>query len=217
MKTLVRAIAISRTKRVVRLPPRDDFIHHLDFAPEELELYENQKKYTVSLVQNALSSCPGRQSLNALQHLNALRLICSHGRLAQMYRGPEPPLSHSQIDLQDSFLSEVMYGNSTCNNCGKELLEDLLEGPPFASVKTQLKSTTDFPEICQQCHSQMWQTDFGQWLSSDLLEAPFTPSTRSPTPSVDQESSFSHRLNSMPTKVRALLADLAEHAPSEKR
>ncbi|KAH8751846.1 SNF2 family N-terminal domain-containing protein [Hyaloscypha sp. PMI_1271] len=195
LKTLVRAITISRTKRVVRLPPREDFIHHLDFAPEELDLYENQKKHTVPLVRNALSSCPGHQSLNALQHLNALHLICSHGRLAQMYQGPETPMSHDKIDIQDSLFTQVLDGNSTCNNCGKELLEDLLEGPPSAS---------------------MWQTGFGQWPGGDLLEAPFTPSTRSPTPSADQESPFSHRLNSMPTKVKALLADLAEHAPSEK-
>jgi hypothetical protein len=126
-------------------------------------------------------------------------------------------MSHDKIDIQDSLFTEVLDGNSTCNNCGKELLEDLLEGPPSASVKTQLISTTDFPEICQQCHAQMWQTGFGQWPGGDLLEAPFTPSTRSPTPSADQESPFSHRLNSMPTKVKALLADLAEHAPSEKR
>jgi hypothetical protein len=134
-----------------------------------------------------------------------------------MYRGPETSTPLNLADMQDSFFSEVLNGNSTCNNCGNELLEDLLEGPPSANVKAQLKYTTEFPEICQQCHAQMWQTDFGHWPGGDLLDAPFTPLARSPTPSVDQESPFSQRLNSMPTKVKALLADLAEHAPIEKR
>jgi SWI/SNF-related matrix-associated actin-dependent regulator of chromatin subfamily A3 len=56
LKTLVRAITISRTKRVVRLPPREDFIYHLDFALEELELYEDVKKQTIPLIRNALAS-----------------------------------------------------------------------------------------------------------------------------------------------------------------
>jgi len=223
LKTLVRAITISRTKKVVLLPPREDFVHHVDFAPEELELYEDAKKQTIPLIRNALASGQGGKTFNALQHLNNLRLICSHGRLAQSYRGAEtlqfgnPSMSHGLMNMQDSFFNEVLSGISTCNSCGKELLEDLLEGSPFSRSTTELKPTKGLPEICEQCIFQLSQGGFGQWPSGDLLEVPYTPTTQSPTPSVDQDSPFSPILDSMPTKIKALVADLAEHAQLEKR
>ncbi|KAH6689414.1 P-loop containing nucleoside triphosphate hydrolase protein [Leptodontidium sp. MPI-SDFR-AT-0119] len=40
LKTLVRAITISRTKAVVKLPTRVDEVHHLNFTPAEREKYE---------------------------------------------------------------------------------------------------------------------------------------------------------------------------------
>jgi len=220
LKTLVRAITISRTKKVVHLPSREDFIYHLDFSPEELDLYDDAKKQTIPLIRNALSSHQGAKPSNALQHLNNLRLICSHGRLAQCFRGLESaqienqPTSCAEINIQDSFLDQVLSGNSTCNSCGKELLEDLLEGSSSARTAMQLSST---PEVCEQCIFQMTQSSFGQWPRGDLLEAPCTPVTQSPTPSAEEDSAFAPPIESMPTKIKALVADLAEHSPLEKR
>jgi SWI/SNF-related matrix-associated actin-dependent regulator of chromatin subfamily A3 len=83
LKALVRAITISRPKAIVNLPPRSDYIHHLDFSGEERVLYDDAKKQTVVLLQAAISSSQGGRTFNALQRLNTLRLICSHGLLAQ--------------------------------------------------------------------------------------------------------------------------------------
>jgi SWI/SNF-related matrix-associated actin-dependent regulator of chromatin subfamily A3 len=201
--------------------PTKDFIYHLDFALEELELYEDVKKQTIPLIRNALASGQSGKAFNALQHLNSLRLICSHGRLAQSYQGAEPlqsrksPMTHSQMNVHDSFFNEVLGDSSTCNYCGKELLEDFLDGVPSARVTAQLNASKDCPGMCEQCIVLLYQAHFRQWPSGDLLDAPCTPTEQSPTPSVE-DSPFLPSIDLMPTKIKALVADLTEHAPLEK-
>jgi hypothetical protein len=218
LKTLVRAITISRTKKVIRLAPREDFVYHPAFTQEELELYENIKKRTIPLIRSALSSDQGRKQVNALQHLNNFRLICSHGRLAQSILQPTNQLiSNTELDAQESVLTGALDTNSTCNNCGRDILEDLLEGPPSASLDSQLNSIQRSKGVCEQCILQIPQAGFTQWFSADLLEIPLTPLSQSPTPSVEGDRPLAPPIELMPTKIKALLADLAEHSSQEKR
>jgi SWI/SNF-related matrix-associated actin-dependent regulator of chromatin subfamily A3 len=136
--------------------PREDFIYHLNFALEELELYEDVKKQTIPLIRNALASGQSGKAFNALQHLNSLRLICSHGRLAQSYQGAEPlqsrrsPMTHSQMNVHDSFFNEVLGDSSICKYCGKGLLEDFLDGMLSAKVTAQLNASKNCPKIYKQ-------------------------------------------------------------------
>jgi len=121
------------------------------------------------------------------------------------------PTTKSTLILQWS--SEC---GSICNNCGKELLEDLLQVSSPASSTRQLNPNKGPLEFCQQCIFQMSQAGFGQWPTGDFFEVPFTPLTQSPTPSVE-ESPVSPPVDSMPTNIKSLVTDLAERAPLEKR
>ena len=124
LKTLVRNITISRTKAVVCLPPRVDEIHHLDFSIEERQKYESAKRQTVALLDAAISSGSERSSTcNALERLNFLRLICSHGLLAQtrqpMRRNRTPEdamMAWTETVVEASFTDSLWTSVASCSN-----------------------------------------------------------------------------------------------------
>jgi SNF2 family DNA or RNA helicase len=104
LKTLVRAITISRTKNVVQLPSRLDEVHHLDFSPAERWMYTAATNETRSLIAQATAPyAAGCTKFNALQRLNALRLICCHGLLTRLTQGQDRNATQSsQLGTQSS-------------------------------------------------------------------------------------------------------------------
>lgn len=68
---------------MISLPTHVDQIHRLGFSPAEREMYDAAKARTADMLDDAISSGSTRRGLylNALQWLNALRLICNHGVL----------------------------------------------------------------------------------------------------------------------------------------
>lgn len=122
LKSLVRAITISRTKAVINLPARVDEIHHLEFSSKEFHGYNAAKKETITLFEEAISS--GRQSnktFNALTRLNSLRLFCNLGLLVQRRPTLATSLTFRECGSSfpptadcDSFYSEVLDGFATC-------------------------------------------------------------------------------------------------------
>jgi SWI/SNF-related matrix-associated actin-dependent regulator of chromatin subfamily A3 len=81
MKKLVRCVSLCRTKAIIDLPQRRDLVIYLNFSPEEQDLYNKVKDTTIKKFDDALASNPTQagQYINALQWLNELRLLCSHG------------------------------------------------------------------------------------------------------------------------------------------
>jgi SWI/SNF-related matrix-associated actin-dependent regulator of chromatin subfamily A3 len=224
LKTLVRAITISRSKAIVNLPPRSDYIHHLDFSGEERVLYDDSKKQTVVLLQAAISSSQGGRTFNALQRLNTLRLICSHGLLAQSSQGTETSCQaqlsvapYTQSYLQDPFYEDFFGGRSFCCYCGVDLLEDFLEGSPSAGLYTGSVATKSGPIMCERCQIQFdnLETHHSSRLE-ELLGFPMSPLSQSLSPSIEDEQAR-FPLELMPTKIKALVTDLSHHSSSEKR
>jgi SWI/SNF-related matrix-associated actin-dependent regulator of chromatin subfamily A3 len=223
LKSLVRAITISRTKTVIDLPPRVDEVHHLDFSPEERDGYNAANRETIALFEEAISS--GRQSgktFNALTRLNFLRLFCNLGLLidkrtvsatSAAFRGCGS--AFTQIAKLDLFYSDVLDGFATCSQCGQALLDDLLErvsGPDFDNSP----AITHGPSLCDSCKfdSSSRQSELMpsfQREQSNISAASSAPSTPS-----DQTQTLLP-LESMPTKIKALVADLSKHCPAAKR
>ncbi|KAI9640654.1 hypothetical protein NHQ30_010958 [Ciborinia camelliae] len=190
LKTLVRAITISRTKAVVHLPPRIDEIHHLNFTAVEREKYENEKIQANRLLEEAISSGnPIGKTFNRLSLLNRLRLICNHGILDFNSE------NESSQNSQDA---------ESCSLCGLYLLGDTFGGLSSAN-------------ICEQCSSQKGnsgrqsQNSNQEFLDIIGISTPATPAT----PVRDGDAAF--RLKYMSTKIKALIADLDKHNPTEKR
>ena len=216
LKTLVRAITISRSKAVIDLPSRVDEIHHLEFSTEERDAYNSANKDTIALFEDAISS--GRQggkTFNALTRLNYLRLFCNLGLsiyFQQATVASSAPRANRKspglIHVPDPLLGDILDGSAACAQCGQILLDDLLEG--LSSLETeQLPCIKDAPKICVTCRS---------YSTTDQL--PLSPpgqsgsSAGSSTPR-DESFDFSTR-DIIPTKIKTLVADLAQRCLEEK-
>ena len=218
----MRAITISRTKAVVQLPPRVDEIHHLNFTPAEREKYEAAKTQSRTLLEEAISSGnQGGKTFNALRLLNILRLICNHGLLAQSTVENKTSRNQHSIggwspgEASDSFYGNILGGATSCLNCGANLLEDILEGSVSSGFETQRQTTPCDQMICERCISQTSDDRIGQWPwdTRDLLDS--SENSAPATPVVDCDAAFT--IESMSTKIKALVADLYKHNTTEKR
>lgn len=222
LKTLVRAITISRTKAVINLPPRIDEIHHLEFSSEERSAYNAAKRDTISLFEEAI--CSGRQGgkiFNVLTRLNFLRLFCNLGLLANERSALEtPPTSREYGDFphlsdDDSFCVKVLDGSATCAQCGQALLEDLLGGVSTLDFNHST-SFNDASNVCDNCRSSptYCQPELippCQREQSDVSTTTSLPSTPNDETQMIPLSEF------ISTKVKAVVADLSKHASTEKR
>lgn len=225
LKSLVRAITIARTKSVVNLPPREDFIYHLNFTPEENQLYEDAKKKTVAMLRDAISLSQTKTTFNALQRLNALRLICSHGLLAQSNLAMETssqstPCSYPQAFLRSHFSTgaadELLGGHSTCTQCGINLLEEFMEGKLSPNQGFCHGLTGDGSQsLCWDCEAQSASLSLTPSSSSQYLNSPSSPMSIDTSPAAEESQTFD--LASMPTKIKALVADLVQYQSNEKR
>jgi SWI/SNF-related matrix-associated actin-dependent regulator of chromatin subfamily A3 len=224
LRTLVRNITISRTKAVVDLPPRVDEIHHLDFSFEERQKYDLAKTQTAALLEEAISSANQQSTtFNALERLNLLRLICSHGLLTQtsqtsrVYDGAQGAMTPlNNIVVQESFADMPWTAIKSCSNCGIDLLDDVLAGFRFPNV-----GACDIQPprmLCEGCYFHISAFGSGQMLCDQYMQfqdfdvttssspAPFMPIERDAT-----------SIDSMSTKVKALVADLLKNRYNEKR
>jgi hypothetical protein len=222
LKSLVRAITISRTKTVIDLPARVDEVHHLEFSPEERRAYDSAKKETVMLFEEAISS--GRQggkTFNALTRINILRLFCNLGIWVRTRNTSETSLafrdcgnSADQSADSDVFFAGILDGSTTCVQCGQALLKDLFEGMSIPDFDHS-PHMNHKPNICEECRSQ---PTTGESETNTLFQREHpnisTPSSGPSTPS-DQTQALPP-FESIPTKIKALVADLSKNCTTEK-
>jgi SWI/SNF-related matrix-associated actin-dependent regulator of chromatin subfamily A3 len=224
LKTLVRNITISRTKAVVHLPTRIDEIHHLDFSIEERQKYECAKQETVALLEAAISSRSERtRTCNALERLNFLRLICNHGLLTQARqllrrdRTPEDVLIRwTETTVEETFPDSSWISTNSCSNCGVDILENIFSDPQFPDIGLQASHPSR--TLCEGCYahfSNISSTEifFNQYLQYQDL--PATIDEDLDTAMADQYET--NKIHSMSTKIKALVANLAQHYENEKR
>lgn len=76
---LLSYITLRRPKQLTELPARKDKINDLTFTADEREHYDNFKGQTIHKIDLALDTSRANSSLNALQWITSLRLICNHG------------------------------------------------------------------------------------------------------------------------------------------
>jgi hypothetical protein len=176
------------------------------------------------MIRNTSFFSEGCRTFNALQRLNILRLICSHGLLSQSNLVPAaasqlsqhcPPI-WSQNNTADSYY-ELLSGSSTCCQCGMDLLEDLLEGSPSAGMDSSVLESKRRTALCECCALQGPQTepsDFSAPHRDDPLDILDSPMDKMLPPRGEVQSASP--LDSMPTKLKALTADLAKHSMAQK-
>ena len=228
LKTLVNCITLCRSKAVVNLPKRDDLVHWLDFSAEEHEVYESAKFRTNQLLDNAnaIDYTKRRTYLNALQWLNALRLICNHGIMYSTREIAQGAMDNSarsgtwsQASAQTIFENMLSAGAAICVGCSLDLNE--------ATYANNDLPTTEVPK------PQLSECMF-LLCSSCLLKRHTDSSTSSACPHIPKCPSMGVSLTrftittplrrvipvmkpaEVPTKLKALLANIQSYMGSEK-
>lgn len=222
LKTLVRAITIARTKAVVDLPERQNFIHHLDFSANELSLHEDAKWQTAALLHETVStSGQARAAFNALQRLNTLRLICSHGELTQSYLSMQKMIQsledpcmegYPSFDCNDGTLESLIDGSYTCSQCGLNLLQNVVDDISDAKSQPGFKIR---PNLCSSCTIDFEMPPPRTHLCPNDIESTNSPVSPDSPSHIVNNPRYPREL--MPTKVKALVADLLHHSQNEKR
>ncbi|CAG8975824.1 hypothetical protein HYALB_00009404 [Hymenoscyphus albidus] len=195
LKTLVRAITISRTKAVVSLPNRVDEVHHLDFTAAERENYDAAKAQSRKLLDEAISSKKeGTKTFNALSLLNNLRLICNHGLLAKCTAKKTTGRTSQNPNAN---LENLFGGGKTCSICEADLFEDFLEESSITTIDGKHQDLQ-----WNAANVTRWQRVTGK---RQLFKSRYTHRRRS--------HSF---YGVYPTKIKALATELATHTENEK-
>ncbi|KAK1463570.1 DNA repair protein rad5 [Colletotrichum cuscutae] len=80
LKKILGYVMLRHSQDAITLPERRDHRRHLHLSPQEQRLYDAVKIKTVEFIDNALASPRGKDSYsNALEKINALRLVCELG------------------------------------------------------------------------------------------------------------------------------------------
>lgn len=183
LRSLMKMIALHRSRMVITLPPRHEEVKKVAFNAEELRVYEMARESTVRILEEALSSGPATGSvyLNAFQRINNLRYICNHG--VQHHRNSSKD-SESSAEEDDKRLIieglDHLLDNSdqACLTCGTDI-EDEREGSwqnvevfrnePLRQCTSCLRERTEVVvKQLPSLHSPQYNTKKNDQLGTDL-------------------------------------------------
>lgn len=210
LQSLIKIVALRRSRTVISLPERHEIIQHVLFSPEENIVYERAKLGTIEVINSALDSVPpsgkptGSVYIRAFQVINDLRYICNHGVLPN--RAKRSHNNHNEAQGPGSFHEELdkllNASNLACLDCGADIEgvgerpNQLLEAPRLRALDTDL-------QLCQEC--------------LDRRKACSYPSPKSSEPSdMDDTNSVSPGELSLSSKVSALVSCLRHVPPEDK-
>ena len=202
LQSLVKIIALRRSREVISLPDRYETLHPVEFITEESIVYEKARMGTIETIQSALFSdkASGSAYISAFQRINDLRYICNHGVLPS--RGRRRRNNDNEVTLQGSFQAELDFLNAlapACADCGTDITEvgeqtDLLLVAPPRGENLQL---------CQDCFDNRKGCSY--------------PSPKSPeTSGTDDTNTLSQPDFYLPSKIGALIS-LLQQVPQDDK
>ncbi|PHH86850.1 hypothetical protein CDD83_9675 [Cordyceps sp. RAO-2017] len=117
LKRLAGCLVLRRPKGTVQLPPRRDQVCHVEFVPEERDLYNQVRTRAIERLDQALVQ--GSSFTSVLQQIEAMRLVCNLGLLyptrhdvSSANKWPETSQSALNLCLQ---MSGIQCHNCSCN------------------------------------------------------------------------------------------------------
>lgn len=204
LQSLVKMIALRRSRMVISLPDRHEILHHVQFTTEESIVYNRARMGTIEVIESALSeNLTGSAYISAFQRINDLRYICNHGVLptrAKRWRN-----NHNEATIQEpcSFqeeLDKLLNGsNPACVDCG-----------------------TDIDEVGEHLHKPLAVSPLGEnlQLCQDCLDRRKTCSYPSPksseTSDMDDMNAVSPGGLCLSSKIGALISRLQQVPPEDK-
>lgn len=227
LKTLVNYVTLCRTKSVVNLPRRFDQIHHLDFSSSEQEIYDAAKIRTADMLDDAIMSGSERRGLylNALQWLNALRLICNHGvlesRRGQVLaekEGDDDKEEWNERKAQAAFQEMLCAGAAICSNCTANLSESYEIPGQDSSDLGPLRLLSCLQLLCDSCFQEKSEQLCCPACPSDsrcsAIEVSVFEDAAACSPACSPRKSISDA--DMPIKLKALVKNLEDTRDSKR-
>ena len=224
LKLLIKSIAIRRPKREVSLPGRTDTIHKLQMRLDERRHYDNIRDNTLHEIDAVINATQGKGSLNTLQLITRLRIICNHGvnEITQDSANVKTGLSWGVQLAQDTFESLRDTGQAYCLTCRQDLSFVMTDTSDCGDTTTlQPQVSKDLQVLCASCFEQRPQ--HGQAflpVCNRLPRCSFSQTfgILTPTSWCESHSPLSCELpETVSTKIEALIASLSNNAQAEKR
>ena len=123
---ILRPMMLRRSKSVLSLPPREDFIAEVVLSPQEMEVYKIVRDKSEILIERYLSSNDFRRGLRLIQSILRQRQICNHG-LELLAPGVKALLlRHSRcLEVSNHQLTEEIP--LFCEACNAEISSDTVQ------------------------------------------------------------------------------------------
>lgn len=117
---------------------------------------------------------------------------------------------------EDLFYNDLLGGSATCDQCGVDLLDDLLEGSPSAGLQNEGNRAKRNSRLCETCSPLIGRSGMMTWNNFDRFDMSDSSAYGSPSTIVEDEA-LPIDSESMSTKIKALIVDLVKHRNMEKR
>jgi hypothetical protein len=117
---------------------------------------------------------------------------------------------------EDSFYDDTLGGSASCDQCGADLLDDLLEGSPSAGLQNESNRAQRDRRLCETCSPRIGSSGLMLWDLHDRFDISDTSAYGWPSTIVEDEA-IPIDYESMSTKIKALIVDLVKHRNTEKR
>lgn len=208
LKKLLGFIMLRRSQSTIQLPPRHDLIYYLTFTPEEREYHNSMTRQTAAAIDHHLGHANGTRSyFNALQRVNALRMICNLGLTYQFFK--EAPLGITSPELstgsvissaQGVFEDLISAGQVICGTCMETITITGTEENLQPRITDCLFiwcgqcSQTPLPGVCIGCA----RSPACSWERVSV----------NPLNTQDQQGRFKSYSGELPTKLQALQKDI---------
>jgi len=112
------------------------------------------------------------------------------------------------------FYGNVLRGGAACFQCGTDLFEDFLEDLPSEDFGSQSYVNMTGARICDRCMLNSKGDNSAE--GDELSDSTVTPGSSTPM-EIDSSPLQLPLIDSMSTKIKAIIADLLKHSDSEKR
>jgi len=156
LQTLMGSIALHRTRQVIDLPPLTEEVRKVDFDMEELDEYKKARDGALGVLHQTLNSgsAPSTTYINALQRINDMRRICSHGILL---RHSTKPSTQSSASMESAVTEDCSRDDTAQTGSTTSTTSSALATPITTTTEHELDqllgATTD--PRCPSCCSQI--------------------------------------------------------------
>ncbi|KAF2273459.1 uncharacterized protein EI97DRAFT_452386 [Westerdykella ornata] len=222
LKRLAHCLILRRAKRTIDLPPRRDTTCPVDFNTAERTLYENVRQQTLRKAEDALLHSDLSSSgifVNFLQQIESMRLVCNLGIF--YHNRHEQPSSHESSEwtsmAQETFNVHREMEIIACAQCrsilelGNAFTDDSSSHNPHFSRCLQY--------TCPDC-SHKTRLAGHRLVCGHTPRCPVAPISLTSDSIEESIGGLMHPTQTsppeLPSKVRALIADLKSLAPDIK-